>query len=846
MVGAVAAAAAGPESPRGRVASFFQRERTREALPGTARLAGGEKALFTIVVREDASPVQQYAGRELQHYLSRITGARFDILPEPGARPAIILGDGPEARQAGIDVSALARDGYSIRIEPTRILIAGNDDPGPKSRILLEHLDKPSNDYVLTSDVAWDFERGTLYGAYRFLEECGCRWFLPGPRGEAITRDPDLSLPSLSLTEEPAFALRVFGRTVWRAAAARHVPLRGMLKKEVAQIGMNGIANRLWLMRVRASSEWFAFNHRPPRTQWEQRFGENHPDYFAVLPDGTRDLQGNAKGRHTGHLCYSQEGVFTETVADIDAYFEGRTAGSRGIPERYTEKDKDNRGWAPNACYGDTVSLLPHDGFRGCRCPECMAKTRTDGPPWQTYSDLVWPFVARVARHVDARFPDKLIICLAYAGYSEVPAGLDLPDNVVVGVCPKTLNKTYNIVADDSYAQLFELVSRLGKANDMPLLFWFHHLYRLGMRQATSYGVPMLLPRFFKRFVTDLAPYGRLFFCELDHDSLMFEHLNRYVVMRLLFAPETDVDALLQDYVERFYGPAAEHIAPILEEVEQRSEQIAASGMGRKEIWGEVYTEEALRRYRSAVEQAAQAVAGTAHKEAVSLFSTYFVGLMEAGRERYVAQFSDPAKKKQATLSARRVDARPTVDGVLSEACWANAETRPLLSNIDGSPTAWEATVRVVYSDDHVTCAFTCDDPRVHAQPGRVPAKDYVELFLAPAPGGSRYYQILVYPSGETLDFLCDSRARKYDGSWRSHAQSAVAVEDGRWTMEVAVPVRSLRQDGGGVTRGKWGANFCRTVMDPPKAQDQFSSFSPFMRGSFRQPDLFGTLVFGK
>ena len=30
---------------------------------------------------------------------------------------------------------------------------------------------------------ALDFERGTLYGVYRFLEELGGRWFLPGPLG---------------------------------------------------------------------------------------------------------------------------------------------------------------------------------------------------------------------------------------------------------------------------------------------------------------------------------------------------------------------------------------------------------------------------------------------------------------------------------------------------------------------------------------------------------------------------------------------------------------------------------------------------------------------------------------
>ena len=829
-----------------RVKGFFERRRQHQSLPGTVKLAVAGRARFDIVVPAQASPALRFAGEELQRYLTKITRARFRIVDAAAERPAVVLGDSPQLRQAGLGVEGLARDGFVVRAQPDLILIAGRDEPGARGQILSETFGKASNNPGLANDIAWDFERGTLNGVYQFLEHCGCRWFLPGPKGEVVPRSPSLEVPCYQLRAEPAFALRVFGQTFWRRPAKRHVPVQNLLRKEISDLKMNALANRWWLVRNRASSEWFAFNHRPPRTRWEQRFAETHPEYFAVLADGTRDLGANAPGRHTGHLCYSEPGVFRETILDVEAYFRGEKAGARGIPERYWTKDGANRGWAANACYGDTVSLLPHDGFRGCHCDACMGKTNTTGSRWERHSKLVWPFVARVGKHIQQSFPDKLIICLAYSSYSVIPQGLDLPNNVIVGVCPYRLNKIYNVQDDASYAKLFALIEQLSQANDMPLHFWFHHLYRLGMRQASSYGVPMLLPHFFGKFIPNLARYGRLFFCEMDHDSILLEHLNRYVVMRLLFSPEADVDAILADYAKTFYGPAAPHIAPLLDTIERHSVTIATTGAGRHATWRRIYDEATMARFREAGAKAQAAAVGTPYAEAVRLFNGFILGHLEAGRKRYFGLFDDPEKQRLATLSLRRAAATPALDGKLTEPCWQQAEQRQLTSNIDGTPTTWPTTVRATWDDAHIYCAFVCTYPRL-AQSARrqsILRKDYVEVFLDRDPDDDTFHQVLIYPSGKTLDFHCNRRTRKYDAAWASKAKFGTSVEADRWTIEIALPLASLDIAASDLKNRKLGANFCRTIMKPPTARDQFSSSSPFMRGSFRQPDLFGRLVF--
>lgn len=66
---------------------------------------------------------------------------------------------------------------------------------------------------------------------------------------------------------------------------------------------------------------------------------------------------------HAEQLCYSEEGVFTETMADIEAFFTGQSAASRSLPITPGGPYELNNHWAPNASYGDTFSLLPQDGY---------------------------------------------------------------------------------------------------------------------------------------------------------------------------------------------------------------------------------------------------------------------------------------------------------------------------------------------------------------------------------------------------------------------------------------------------------------------------------------------------
>ena len=291
VVAATCILAAG--APASRAAGRFEFSRGDELLT----LAKNGEPHAVIVVADDAPAPVRFAGLELKEHLDAMTGGSFDVVANaPASGTCIVLGDTDGARAAGIDAEEIARDGYAIRTVGHKIYIAGRDDPTEKSEVLFRvktPFGREAGRYAMVKELGagrWDFERGTLYGAYRFLEELGVRWFFAGEKGRVVPRKKDLTVPAFSLHEEPAYILRAVGGSTWQWYMLDSARINRMVKREEYEdLGWDGNALRLWLLRVRHSSEWFAFNHRPTRMDLEPRYGKEHPEYFALRENGERD-----------------------------------------------------------------------------------------------------------------------------------------------------------------------------------------------------------------------------------------------------------------------------------------------------------------------------------------------------------------------------------------------------------------------------------------------------------------------------------------------------------------------------------------------------------------------------
>jgi len=152
----------------------------------------------------------RFAAQELRTFLAQMTGAALEIVPnKPEKRGAIVLGENPLASAAGISLAGLRRDGFILSVRKDVAYIVGRDENKVRSQVLqglagFELGAKP----VSLGRGAWYFERGTLNGTYRFLEELGVRWFFPGPKGTVVPQKKDLSLRCMEAREEPHFEMR--------------------------------------------------------------------------------------------------------------------------------------------------------------------------------------------------------------------------------------------------------------------------------------------------------------------------------------------------------------------------------------------------------------------------------------------------------------------------------------------------------------------------------------------------------------------------------------------------------------------------------------------------------------
>ncbi|MFA6930692.1 MAG: alpha-glucuronidase family glycosyl hydrolase, partial [Lentisphaeria bacterium] len=134
-------------------------------------LINAGKAVSVIVIKEDAAPPVQFAGKELSAFLAKISaGESVKIVSEKKSTLYnIILGtviDKEICEAAKIDPTPLKEGGFAITANKEALYIIGGDP------------------------------LGTLYGSYEILKKYGgIRWIFPGAEGEYFQVKKTISVP---------------------------------------------------------------------------------------------------------------------------------------------------------------------------------------------------------------------------------------------------------------------------------------------------------------------------------------------------------------------------------------------------------------------------------------------------------------------------------------------------------------------------------------------------------------------------------------------------------------------------------------------------------------------------
>jgi len=350
--------------------------------------------------------------------------------------------------------------------------------------------------------------RGTLYAVYTFLEDqLGCRWW--SSTESTIPKKPTVSVETLDVRYVPPLEYR---SPFWYDAFDGDWAARNKA---------NGQAHRLEA-RHGGKHVYEGFVHTffpliPP----EKYFAE-HPDWFS-------EINGKRKYEHA-QLCLTNEAMRQELVKNLKQQLRNNPAAT-------------------------IASVSQNDWYGNCECAACKAIEQEEGSP----AGLVLRFVNAVAEDIEKEFPNVALSTLAYQ-YTRKPPKITKPrPNVIVQLCS----------IECSFCK--PLSDERNKAFRDDIIGWSQISKRLYIWDYTTNFRHYFLPHPNLRV---LGPNVKFF---ADHNVTgIFEQgayttnaadmaeLRAWVLAKLLWDPNRDGEALTNEFIEGYYGPAAPHIKAYL------------------------------------------------------------------------------------------------------------------------------------------------------------------------------------------------------------------------------------------------------------------------------------------
>ncbi|MFA7160420.1 MAG: DUF4838 domain-containing protein, partial [Kiritimatiellia bacterium] len=494
------------------------------------RLAVSNQTDYAVVRPDNPTEVDDYAVTTLTNFLFQKTGAMFPVIKPGQATPAgkyIFVGlSGPALKLAGKDPLASLKDQeYVARSCGADILLYGKG------------------------------MHGNLYAVMDFMENIlGWRWYSPPlVHGDAQQRASERGVPVF--TVEPNLAIKPFSRQGGFSFACR-MPIQGYLFDYNIQNGMTQFHDldahaKVFSLKVMPMGGHTLFGYIPPSPQaqpWTNLFGwlprkdyfTNNPDFFGMSPQGKRDLQ--------HQLCFSNPDLRQELTKNVLEHI--RLLKAEGLERLLI-----------NVSAMDTPPEF-------CCCPGCRKLKEKYSVPGGPFYDYMFELCALVKE----KHPDTMLHTIAYRLSQTqkppvMPEGQAFPDNLVIQFADVQDNTDADWNSPQNRPSYEDLLS-WGKLTPHVWVWYYPNTYADGGRMPNGN---------INRLVTDirLMKKAGVEGVMLEHDTFdvytghNFTQLQRFIFTKLLKDVESDVPALIREFTDYQYGPAASLARKYLEELEE-------------------------------------------------------------------------------------------------------------------------------------------------------------------------------------------------------------------------------------------------------------------------------------
>lgn len=346
--------------------------------------------------------------------------------------------------------------------------------------------------------------RGTLYGVYEFLEKyLGCRWFtedisrIPSRSEIVVGEIEDIQIPALEYRES---YFNGYNDGDFFARNKNNGMSAKLEEKHGGKIKYNPFVHSF--DSIISPAEYF----------------DTHPEYFSEV-DGKRSSG------------YSQLCLTNPEVLEI----------AKEKVRKWIEDNPDT----------NIVSVSQNDNCTYCTCEKCRAVDEYEG----SHAGTLLRFVNDIAESVENDFPNVAIDTLAYQYTRKPPKYVRPRKNVIIRLCSIECCFAHPLAeCGSSFADDLREWSKISRR----LHIWDYVVnFAHAIAPFPNFNVLQANIKFFiENNATGIFEEGN----NSTRESGELNALRQYILMKLLWNPDYDVDNGINEFLTAYYGMAAPEI----------------------------------------------------------------------------------------------------------------------------------------------------------------------------------------------------------------------------------------------------------------------------------------------
>ena len=391
-------------------------------------------------------------------------------------------------------------------------------------------------------------DKGVIYGVVTLLDDYLGVEYYTA-HTYTLEKKPTIEIPELDRAENPSFRYRQT-----QSYAIQEDPIY-----------------KMWF-RLEEPNEVFANNlwvHTFDKILPSAEFGESHPEYYSYI-------NGERRPGAASQWCLTNPEVFEIVAHRVDSIF-------RANPDK------------------KMISISQNDGnFTNCTCPTCKALDEQEGG---TPSGSLIHFLNKLA----ARFPDKEFSTLAYLFTMHPPKQVKPLPNVNIMLCDIDCRREVPLTDNASGQDFMRAMEGWSKISDNIFVWDYGINFDCYLSPFPNFPILQKNMQLFKDH------HVTMHFSQIAGSKCgTFTEMRAYIVSKLMWNTQQDVDSLMKQFMQGYYGAAA----PYLYQYEKLLEGALLGS--RQDLWifdspvshkkGMLNTH-CLKRYNELFDQAEKAVA---------------------------------------------------------------------------------------------------------------------------------------------------------------------------------------------------------------------------------------------